>query len=200
MPVRRLSGPEPIVSPADVPGDHDGNDATIEGCIAAVQASIDGPTGWLSRSLGSQTLEMTTDRFSRIMRLPYEPVTDVTSVVYRDVDGVEQTIDQGDYRVAGGNRLQFGTGFVFPAVECAADAVTITYEAGYADEDMPASAKQAVIIGVQQIKTMSAQNLSLRSEAVEGIGTTTYTVSEAASELVKRVTDALLQPLRVYWL
>lgn len=200
MTIRRLSGPEPIVVPADVPGSHASDDALIVGAIAGVQASIDGPTGWLGRSLGAQQLELTTDRLARSIRLPFEPVTNIISVKYRDRAGVLQTIDESNYRVASGNRCQFGTGFALPETDCTSDSVTIVYDAGYAAGGMPESAKRAVIIGVQQSKPMTDQSVMLRSENVEGVGEVSYAASEATGELVRRAIEALLAPLRVHWL
>jgi uncharacterized phiE125 gp8 family phage protein len=198
MPVRVITGPAPIVTPADVPGGHAANDATITALIAAVQAGIDGPTGWLGRALGEQTLELTRAGFMRSIRLPYLPVTSIDSVKYRDTSGAEQTVDPADYRAFGGG-MAFRFEYAFPATECAADAVSITYKAGYASNKVPANAKQAVIIGVQHLKALSSdQSLFLRSEDVEGVGEFTYTVSEAAGQVVKSAIEALLQPLRVY--
>jgi len=200
MNVIRTAGPDPIVTPAGVPGNHSASDAGIAALIAAVQAGIDGPTGWLGRSLGKQELELTLERFSRIVRLPYEPVREIVSITYLDEEGEEQSVDEAAYRLAAGNRCQFGTGFAFPRTACAPDAVTIRYKSGYEPGQVPASAKQAVIIGVQQIKAMSEQSLFLREEQVEGVGQTVYTVSDATMTAVKAATDMLLQPLRVYWL
>lgn len=197
MGIRRLSGPAAIVSPSDLSGELHG-DAAAASVIAAVQASIDGPTGWLGRSLGLQELELTTDGFCRTLRLPYEPVTKIVSVSYRDRDGIEQSVDAAHWRLAMGNRCVFGTGFSFPATERAPDAVTVVYEAGYADSAVPASAKQAVIIGVQHLKALTEQSVFVRSEEVDGIGTETFAVSEAGANVVKAATDALLMPLRVY--
>lgn len=200
MTVRVISAPAPIVTPADVPGGHAVDDAKITALIAAVQAGIDGPTGWLGRALGEQTLELTRAGFHRSIRLPYLPASEVVSVKYRDVAGIEQTIDAAGYWLAA-NSVSFASSFAFPVTQCSDDAVTIRYKAGYAAEAVPASAKQAVIIGVQHLKALSAdQNLFLRSEDVEGVGSFTYTVSEAAGLVVKSAIEMLLLPLRVYWL
>lgn len=200
MTVRVISGPTPIVTPADVPGGHAATDATITALIAAVQAGIDGPTGWLGRALGAQTLELTRAVFHRSIRLPYRPVSEIVSVKYRDGDGAEQTVDPASYR-ANADTLIFATSFALPGTICAPDAVKITYKAGYATADVPANAKQAVIIGVQHLKALSSdQSLFLRSEDVEGVGSFTYTVSEAAGLVVKSATETLLSPLQVYWL
>lgn len=200
MTVRVISGPAPIVTPADVPGSHAADDAQITAYIAAVQAGIDGPTGWLGRSLGEQVLEITRAGFCRGIPLPYAPVLSMESVKYRDPNGVEHTVTDTNYR-ATVDTLIFGAGYAFPATECAPDAVTISYKAGYAASDVPASAKQAVIIGVQHLKALASdQSLFLRSEDVEGIGSFTYTVSEAAGLVIKEATESLLRSLRTYWL
>lgn len=197
MTVRVITGPAPIVTPAEVPGGHADTDTTITALIAAVQAGIDGPTGWLGRALGEQTLELTRAGFMRSIRLPYRPVVSIESVKYRDPAGTEQTVDPAKYR-SFGDGVAFVFGYAFPPTECAPDAVTITYKAGYAADKVPASAKQAVIIGVQHLRSMSEQSLFLRSEEVEGVGSFTYTVGEGATEVIKAATEMLLQPLRVY--
>lgn len=197
MAVRVVTGPVPIVTPADVPGGHAADDATMIALIAAVQASIDGPTGWLGRSLGEQTLELTRAGFRRSIRLPYLPVTDIVSVKYRDEDDAEQTVDPANYRLAA-NTAVFAPTFALPKTQCSSeDAVTIQYEAGYATDDVPASAKRAVILGVQHLNSMAEQSLFLRSEEVEGIGTKTFTVGDGATEAVKAATEYLVGWLKV---
>ncbi|KRA42098.1 hypothetical protein [Devosia sp. Root635] len=192
-----IAGPEPIVYPGDVPGDHDPEDQTIAALIAAVQAEIDGPRGWLGHSLGFQTLSMATDAFCHRMKLPYGPVSTVLNVFYRDGAGEQHTVDGAYYRLAANDTLVFAPGFSFPGVECAPDAVTVEYDAGYSAEAMPANAKHAVIIGVQQLKPLADQSVMVREEDVEGVGSTTYAVSEASSALIRSATERLLRPLWV---
>lgn len=198
MPIRRLYGPDLIVRAADIVGSAGDDQNSIYNLIEAVQGSIDGPTGWLGRSLGRQQLELSVDGFRRSIRLPYGPVMSIASVTYRDRTGVVQTVDASAYRLSGGNRCLFGTSFSLPCVEAAPDAVTVTYEAGYEPTSVPPAAKMAVIIGVRQLKAMSEQSLYLREEQVEGIGSTVYTVSDAANSAVRAATEMLLAPLRVY--
>ncbi len=196
MSLRVIDGPAPIAVPADIPGDHDPADTRVAALIAGVQAVIDGPTGWLRRSLGEQTIALSVPSWQRAIGLPCGPVVVIDSVAYRDRLGEEQTVDQSVYRCSD-NRCLFGTGFSFPAVECADDAITVTYKAGYDAQKVPANAKQAVIIGVLHLKSLGDQSLFLREEDVEGVGSTVYTVSEAATAVVKAATDMLLQPLKV---
>lgn len=212
MPTRVLSGPAPIVTPAEIPGSHPANDPTITRLIAAVQGEIDGPLGWLGRALGKQKLEFTTDGFPcRDLAcwdfLLYPTVIPNSVVItYRDRDGADQTIDPTNYRLALDRYVDFRRGYHFPATECAIDAVKIVYEAGYDGQSIdaggtgsvPETAKEAVILGVLQLKAIGAENLFLRSEEVEGIGTFQYTVSEQAGSIIRKATDRLLEGLRVY--
>lgn len=194
--VRVIVAPAPIVTPDLVPGGHAGDDAAVTRLIASVQEQIDGPGGWLGRALGPQTLELTRPCFSRTMRLPYLPIIDVLSVKWLDADGVEQTVDDVDYRLIG-DRLQMmalppsGLGD-FP------DSVRIQYRAGYdggTTGAVPARAVQAIILTVQHLLSIGERNLFLRSDEVEGVGTKTYTVSESAAELIERTTRRLLSTL-----
>ncbi len=82
----------------------------------------------------------------------------------------------------------------------------IVYDAGYSGTPIAdggtgqcsGERKAAVILGVQQLKAISAENLFLRSEEVEGIGTFQYTVSDQAGAIIQRASERLLEGLRVY--
>ena len=120
-------------------------DALITALIAAACAHIDGPEGWLGRSIGQQTLELRRCGFPTWFDLPYPLVNAVTSVVYDDADGVEQALDAGSYRVYGGV-IARAPSFSWPATENAQESVRVVYEAGY--EEVPAPIKQAVLLMV----------------------------------------------------
>ncbi|MCV9960390.1 hypothetical protein OIU34_00625 [Pararhizobium sp. BT-229] len=201
-----ISGPAPIVTPADIVGSHAADDPKVIRMISAVQRSIQAPSGWLGRVLGQSTLELWLDSFPCDGWISlYGPVVSVTSVKYLDPDEVEQTVDAEFYRRAG-NDLTFRQSFSIPATLCARDAVRIRYVAGYngtavtegGTGPVPEEAKEAVILGVQQVKAISVENLFLRSEEVEGVGTFQYTVSDQAGEVIRRASENLLQGLRVY--
>ncbi|MBX4944634.1 hypothetical protein [Rhizobium binae] len=200
MATRIISGPEPIITPADIAGDHAPDDAGIARMIAAVQASIAAPSGWLGRALGKVTLELWLTNFDcRDWISLYAPVVaaDAISVKYLDLDEVEQTVDPGMYWLAG-NDLGFRYAFQFPQVACRPDAIRIRYSAGYEADAVPVEAKQATIMSVQHMAAISAENLFLRSEEVEGVGSFQYTVSDQAGEIIRKASENLLQGLRVY--
>lgn len=198
MSVRVITASSPIVTPADIAGDHAADDATIATMIAAVTAKLDAPRGWLGRSLGQKTLEWTDDCWGgQWFRLLFPPVASPVSVKYVDVHGVEQTVSPDDYELID-DAIWFHPSWRFPALYRRPDAVRIRYQAGYAPTDVPPEAKQAVILSVQHLMAMSREDLYLRAEEVEGIGRDEYAVSEQASKIIERAADQLLQGLRLY--
>lgn len=198
MRTRVKSGPAPIATPADIPGGHLPDDPAVTRMIAAAQRTIDGPSSrWLGRALGKQRLEVWLDGF------PCEPVTLMGPVLgsvlvkYLDRDEVEQTVDAAMYRLAG-NDLIFRQIFSAPSTICAPDAVRIEYDAGYEAADVPPEAKEAVILMALHAKAVGVENLFLRSEEVEGVGTVQYTVSDQAGAVINKAVESLLSGLRVY--
>lgn len=141
--------PVPFVSLAEAKAhltvDYEHEDALITALIAAACAHIDGPEGWLGRSIGQQTLELQRCGFPTWFDLPYPLVTAVTSIVYDDADGAEQTLDDSIYRVYG-SVIARAPSASWPATENAQESVRVTYEAGY--EQIPAPIKQAVLLMV----------------------------------------------------
>lgn len=206
MATRVIVPPEPLLTPADIAGSHDAADARVALIIAAVQAEIDGPEGWLGRALGPQTLETTVADFDWYsLRLPCPPIIDVLSIGYVDRGGVLQTVDATLWEERQGQIIR-RSGHRWPEANCRDDAVRITYTAGYDGNPvidggtgpLPAQVKMAMQLTVAHTMSIGAENLFLRSEQVEGIGTTTYTISTVASDLIKGAIERLLGGLRLY--
>ncbi|HTV69802.1 MAG TPA: hypothetical protein VMF90_14805 [Rhizobiaceae bacterium] len=206
MYVRVITPPDPIVTPADIAGDHGPDDAGVAALIQAVTEQIDGPEGWLGRALGPQTLELAQAEFCEWVGLPCRPIITIDNVRYLDRSEDEQTLPDSDYRVIG-NRLYFRGGFTAPAIMRAPDALRIRYQAGYNDEDasqvggtgpVPERARQAIILSVQHLKSLAAQDVFLRVDEVEGVGSRQYSVTDAASRVIEQACDRMLTGLRVY--
>lgn len=197
MTMRVISGPAPIVALEDIPDDHDGADPAVTRMIAAAQRTIDGPSGWVGRAFGKQTLELWLSWFPCDGLTLLGPVLGNLSVKYLDRDEVEQTVDPAMYRTAG-NDLLFKTGFSTPVTACAPDAVRIRYEAGYEADAVPPEAKEAVILMTLHAKAVGVDNLFLRSEEVDGVGKFQYTVSDQAGAVINRAVENLLAGLRVF--
>lgn len=119
------------------------DDAKIEAYVAAATAHVDGPAGWLGRSLGKQTLEIRRCGFSTWINLPYGPVLSVASIKYDDADGTEQTLDPALYFELGGSICPAANA-AWPAVRPGPESVRVQYDAGYEAGKVPTPIIQAI--------------------------------------------------------
>lgn len=209
--LRVVVPPAPIVEPSDISVDYEDDDALVLAAIAAATAALDGPEGLLWRSLGLQTLELSGSSFAGLRTYPTgihlqcPPIVDVVSVKYLDDADIEQTVDPSVYRLAGRD-VWLAPDQDWPEVGCFPDAVRIRYRAGYTGTtvaeggtgNVPAPAKQAIILSARQLMSIAAENLFLSSEEVDGVGQRRYVVSDQASQVVKAACSSLLAGLKVY--
>lgn len=113
--------------------------------------------GYLGRCLAPQTLEisfggqsvstalptywqpvMLNPLTESAIELPYGPVVSITSVVYRDSAGDEQTVDAADYELDGWADVpvvSLASGASWPSVRAGRNAIQIRYVAGYTFPD-----------------------------------------------------------------
>lgn len=171
--------PEPLVTPADVPGTHAADDATVAAYIAAATAEIDGPAGWLRRAIGPQVLELRGNDFGwGRLKLPFPEIIEIVSLVYLDDDEVEQTVSPADYAFAG--RLFYPKpSFVTPSVGPDYEGVRLRYRAGYdgalngspagTTGAVPEPIKQWVILRASQLIAAADADLSVKSETTNDI-------------------------------
>lgn len=178
-------------------------DARVTALLLAAQASIE--RGWPGRAFGAQVLELRLDAFQAcgLLRLPFPPVRAVDSVKYLDAAGAEQTFAASNYQVLGlgtaDARIALVAGAGWPILASLGEAVRVRYQAGYADADpelLPA--KHAVVLAATHLRSLSTQDLALRSDTTEGVGSTTWTVSQEAEKLVRTTVENLLMPYRVW--
>lgn len=201
--------PEPVVTPADVPGDHAADDATVAALIAAATAEIDGPAGWLGRAIGPQTIELRMDGFSWCDdgMLPFPPAIEVVSVVYLDENEDEQIVGAADYALAG-QRLYAKSTSSTPTVGPDFEGVRIRYRAGY---DGPINASPPGTTGsvpppiIEWIKMRATQLLALkaadplvRSETTVDLDSVTY-AQGGETTVIDTLSAALLSPYKVYY-
>lgn len=198
--------PEPVVTPAEVPGDHAADDATVAALIAAATAEIDGPAGWLGRAIGPQTIELRTDGFwpgDDKLLLPYRPIIEIVSLIYVDAADVEITVTASDYALAG-QRFYVKPSFTYPTIGPDHEGVRIRYRAGYDGPlagsppgmtgEIPAPIKQWIKLRTTQLMAMVDADPLIRSETTQDLDSFTYIDRGDGGSLY----DALLSPYRVY--
>jgi uncharacterized phiE125 gp8 family phage protein len=125
----------------------DEHDALLTGYLQAAVAHVEGVTGL---RLARQTVKLRAWGFEcGWFPLPIAPVAAVTAIDYLDTVGVSQTLDAALYTTAlyGLSPLiARAPGQSWPATRCTPGAVTITATVGYADGELPAVLRQAVLL------------------------------------------------------
>ncbi len=195
MRVRLITPPPPIVTweEADAHLRLDGDltqRAYVESLIAGATASIDGPSGWLGRALGPQTLEARGEAFWPLgYRLLYPPIIDVLSVKYVDGNGVVQTIDPGAYELDDRELLPvYGTNW--PSARNSRSSVQVRYRAGYVADPKAVSLVPAVPENVKRAVLLMVGDLYHHRQT-----TAAGTVNEVP---MSAAVESLLAPLRVF--
>lgn len=121
---------------------HDDEDAAIERLIAAATSHAETMTG---RLIAAQTWEYRLPSFGGAIAIEKGPVASITSVTYRDGDGVDQVLASTAYALAIDEDPQqlLATG-EWPA---GASAVRVRYAAGFAESDpVLAAIRQAILM------------------------------------------------------
>ena len=158
-PVRTLAPANMPVSLAEAKAhlrvDHDDQDDLITAQIKAATVWLDGYAGILGRALITQTWRQDFAGFADRLPLPVSPVISVVGVSYFDAGNVQQTLDAGVYDLladARGAYITLRPGQSWPATFRRADAVSVTFTAGYgAAADVPEPIRQAILLIVQRL-------------------------------------------------
>ena len=208
MAVVVVTPPQALVSASDAkawaPVLKDDDDARVDALLQVAQSAIEPPNTWLGRALGMQVLEARFDAFrDPCLYLPFPPLREIVSLAYTDGAGVDQTIPLASLRVLGigtaiGSISMRGTSG-WPVTDFGPETVRVRFRAGYSADDPEARPiRHAIVLAAVQLRALSTQDLALRSRQTEGVGSRTWTVSDAAYQLVQRAIGDLLQPFRIF--
>lgn len=194
--LRVVEPPEPIVTLedarrhlAELPEE---DEAYVEGLILAATTWIDGPTGWLGRALGIQTLEYAMEDFHSdadgYIHLPFSPVLELLSIRVRASAENFDTIPPPEYEIdAGGVYPLSGA---WPFVSGRNQRVIIRYRVGCAKSSgTPAVWVANVPEPIRFAILLLVAHWYRNREAV--------VIGQSAVNLPFAV-DALLQPYRIY--
>lgn len=179
-------------------------DTAIDAFIKAARQTLDGWNGWLGRALVKQTWKMILDeRFPcEQISIPLPPLIAVDSVKYIDQNGIQQTMDPSRYQ-----RLDGEPGSIVPAYNLSwpstrrqLGAVEVQFTCGFgeAGADVDEPIRQAITLMVSNLRSLSARNLFLSQDTVDGVGSKYYVVGGNAAAAIDAAVNALLSPYRVY--
>jgi hypothetical protein len=170
------------------------DDTMVTMLLAVAQADIDGPPGWLGRSIGVQTLEMRQPRFGRtFIELPCGPVRSIVSIVY-GADAATLPSDQ--YVLYSGGTVGPVAGGSWPVAR-GPDSVRIRFQAGYDTDKVPKNIKYAVMLMAAQLRAAGISDVQLRSQTAEGIGSRTFLDPTDKAKMLTGTAERLLQPFKV---
>jgi uncharacterized phiE125 gp8 family phage protein len=129
-----------------VPGTDD--DALVGTVVLAARQYVESVTG---RSLISQTWDLFLETFPDEIRLPKGPVQSITSITYVDENGSTQTLGASTYTLDSTTdppRIVLAYGESWPDVRAQAQAICVTYVAGYGDDpaDVPEPVRLSVMM------------------------------------------------------
>jgi uncharacterized phiE125 gp8 family phage protein len=125
------------------------DDAALTALLNAATDHLDGPDGLAGKCMVAQTWCQRLSAFGDCMRLTVEPVASVTSITYFDADNVQQTLSTSVYELSRdrrGHYISLKPDQSWPTTYSRKDAVSITFVAGDAVENVPDSLKAAVLM------------------------------------------------------
>lgn len=154
--------------------------ALLEGYIAAATALLEGWNGVLGGvCLGAQTWRQDFNCLTRCLELELAPVTGITSIKWRDPNGIESTIASENYQLftdAGGEAVcRFRNSFTLPGILDEFAAVSVTFTAGYATVPKPI---------IQAILLMVGAWYENREETVIGVSVASMPDAVAVERLI----------------
>lgn len=130
---------------------HSDEDIYIGTLISAARQLAEQKT---ERAIGEQTFLLQLDAIPDEILLQYPPIISVDNVQYRDPDGVMQTIDSSNYTVDTGLEPSWilpAVDYDWPETDESANALQVTYRAGYSPSDCPAAIKQWILLKVGEM-------------------------------------------------
>lgn len=156
--------------------DHSTEDALIAALVSAAREDVESDS-W--RAVAAQTLRLDLDGFpdnDEDIILPRPPLVSVTSIVYTDPDGDQQTMDSDDYVVqAAGDRcgrISLASGVSWPSTLDQAAVVSITFAAGYPAARISTAARSSNVVTVTTDGAHGISNGSM--VAVSGLADSTF--------------------------
>lgn len=136
------------------------SDTTDDNLITAlIQAARESCENYTGRAFINQTWELTLDEFpdegdsdDNYIELYPSPLSSITSIIYKDLDGVSQTASSSTlyeadaYSTPGRACLKYGQ--VWPTAQEIQNSITVTFVAGYgaAGSNVPAAIRTAILM------------------------------------------------------
>lgn len=168
-------------------------DAELTLLIKSARASIENHCGI---RLMPQTVEVECDSTSDFARFAQAPLRGIASISYVDLSGAIQAVadDVFEARADGlSPSIALKPGKVWPN-RLQATRIKVTAEVGY--EEVPFDIVAALLLTVGKLIAFSRNDLLLKSEEVDGVGTRSYAGAVDVTATLDGLARDLLEPYR----
>ena len=145
-----------------------------------------------------QTVEVECDGWVDFHRLPIAPLISVSGITYTDTAGDTQTVATSVYLVNTHDlrpSITLKYNQLWPTIQLGS-RIKVTAEVGY--ETVPSDLKSAMLLSVGKHFAMSGRDMSVRSETVEGIGSTQWGGIEQTASQLDKASAILLENYRIW--
>ena len=173
-------------------------DATLNLLIAMATAGAEDITG---RAFEIRTMELSLTGFCSEIRLPCPPLVAIDSIVYTDINGVNQTVDAATYEVdtvSEPGRVRPVWGQHWPTVGYVLNPVRITYRAGYSPIGSPVDPTSKAHIPPEVRVWMNARLSTMYSNREHFIVDRGISSVELPRDFVDGVLDGLIIGTRFF--
>lgn len=167
--------------------------------LLAAEQTFDGPQGMLGRALVSQQWDMyfTLSAYpSRVIPLPLPPLVSVDELAIENGSGELEAVEPSLYRVTPGTQDVLLSSSLSVSRDT---SMRLRFTCGYGavGTDVPEPIRQAIVMKAAFLRSMSRDDPQLRSETVDGVGTSTWAVSDVVGTAYEKAAMALVQGYRV---
>lgn len=168
-------------------------DVELQQLIAAARSHVE---RYCAIRLVTQTVQVSCDSFEDFERLSQAPLQAVNSISYFDEAGAEQEIDLAECDVRKEDLApciarKFGKGW--PAKQ-GKSRITMIAVVGF--QQVPADIVAALLLTVAKLAAFSREDLLIRTEQVEDVGSTTYAGAVEVSGALDSIARDLLENYR----
>jgi hypothetical protein len=133
--------------------------------------------------------------------IPLAPVQSITSITYLDTNGAQQTLDPANYALIPGEpgRIVLAFSGAWPSAALVAGSVKVRFVAGYGADgsSVPQPFRTAIALQASHLRSLTARNLFISAEMLDGIGSRNYVVGSGAGDVISATVQALIEPYRV---
>lgn len=167
--------------------------------VTAAEQYFDGNTGYLGRALIEQVWDLYFDTYAfpdGLVRIPLPPMIAIKELAFETDSGALEGLPEGSWRIIRGETTRLApVGFRLNDYR----SFRLRFACGYGAEGtaVPEPIRQAITLRAAHLASLSRPDVQLIADAVTGIGSSTWAVSEAVGKTYETAADNLVSGYKV---